>query len=179
MLAIELYAVGAAVLVDFESVREVREHAGAQLRILPGAADVTEGNGIDGRSAARGRASLAYCQLEVPAADDACVDDPELAVKDRLGKSLTPGSRTAQHPGRIDAKLRAGEFAVGVNDAAQRFDIGARSNFLGESASESIERFLRQTHSRSHGVTAELVDEPRMTGGDGVERIPNVDARDG
>ena len=30
-----------------------------------------------------------------------------------------------------------------------------------------------------HGVAAELVDEPWMTGGDAVERISNVDARDG
>src|SRR5882762_8239649 len=129
MLAIELHAVGAAVLVDLEAVREVRAHAGAQLRILRGAADVPEGNGIDGRSA-RSRASLAHRQLEMPAADDACVEDPELAVKYRFGKSLTPGSRAAQHPGRIDAQLRAGEFAVGVNDAAQRLDIGTRGNFL-------------------------------------------------
>src|SRR6266849_1789538 len=136
MLAIELHAVGAAILVDFEAVREVRAHTGAQLRILGDAADVTEGDGIDGRSALSG-ASLAHRQLEVPAADDACVEDPELAVKNRFGKSLTPGSRAAQHPGRIEAKLRAGEFAVGVKHAAQRFDIGTRGDFLGESSSES------------------------------------------
>src|ERR1700676_4493076 len=178
MLAIELHAVGAAILVDFEAVREVRAHAGAQLRILGDAADVTEGNGIDGRSA-RSRGSFAHRQFEVPAADDARVEDPELAVKNRFGKSLTPGSRDAQHPGRIDAKLSAGEFAVGVNDAAQRFDVGTRGDFLGESSSELIERSLRQTHAGGHGVAAELVDEPRMASGDAVERISNVDSRDG
>src|SRR5882724_11328278 len=104
MLAIELHAVGAAVLIDFEPVRKVRAHAGAQLRILRCAADVTEGNGIDGRCAARSSACLAYRQLEMPPADDAGIDDPELAVENRLGKSLTPGSRAAQHPRRIDAK---------------------------------------------------------------------------
>src|ERR1700730_14369009 len=178
MLAIELHAVGAAVLVDLEAVRELRAHAGAQLRILRGAADVTEGDGIDGRSALS-PGSPAHRQLEMPAADDACVEAPELAVKNRFGKSLTPGSRAAQHPGRIDAKLRAGEFAVGVNDAAQRFDIGARGAFPGARSSELIEPSLRQAHARGHGVAAEFVDEPRMTGGDAVERISNVDAGDG
>src|SRR5882672_8084878 len=163
MLAIELNAAKAAVLVDLEAVRELRAHAGAQLRVLRGAADVTEGDGIDGRSALS-RASLAHRQLQVPAADDACVEDPELAVKNRFGKSLTPGSRAAQHPGRIDAKLRAGEFAVGMNDAAHRLDIGARGDFLCERSTESIERPLRQAHARSHGVAAEFVEEPRMTG---------------
>src|SRR5882757_10829713 len=179
MLAIELYAVGAAVLVYFQAVRKVRTHAGAQLRILHGAADVTEGNGIDGQAAALGRAALAHRQLEVPAADDTRVEDLELAVKHRFGKPLTPGSRAAQHAGRVYAKLRAREFAVGVNHPAQRFAIGACRDFLGESRSESIERFLRQAHARGHGVAAELVDEPRVAGGDAIERIPNVDAWDG
>src|ERR1019366_1801689 len=100
--------------------RESRAHAGAQLRILRGAADVAEGNGIDGRPAACKRTSLAYRQLEMPPADDACIEDPKLAVKNRLGKSLTPGSRAAQHPGRVDTEIRAGEIAAGMDDAAHR-----------------------------------------------------------
>src|SRR5450631_3400283 len=108
MLAVELHAVGAAVLIDFEAIREVRARARAHLRILRSATDVTEDNGIDGRAAKRSRTCPAHRQLEVPAADDARLEDLELAVKDRFRKSLTPGSRAAQHPGRIHAKFRAG-----------------------------------------------------------------------
>src|SRR5205807_7204504 len=110
MLAIELHAGGSAVLVDLEPVREVRAHAGAQLHILGSAADVGKGNGIDRRAAGRRRAGLAHRQLEMPAADDASLENPELAIEDRFGKSLAPRPGLAQQAGGIEAKVPAREL---------------------------------------------------------------------
>src|SRR5260370_16251288 len=78
MLAIELHAVGAPVLVDFEAVREVRARARAQLRILRGAADVTEGNAIDRPPPARHPAPFPHLQPHMPAPDNTTPPDPPL-----------------------------------------------------------------------------------------------------
>src|SRR5271154_4922167 len=113
MLAIQLHALAAAVLVDLEAVREpdrgaaARLRAAAKLRILAGSAHVPEDDGIE-----RIGASRAQLQVQVPAADDSGIDDLEIAVEHRFRKTLPPRARIAQDSSRLQGQFGAPQFAI-------------------------------------------------------------------
>ena len=77
MLAVQLHPLDAAVVVDLEAIGELYARSVANLRILGSAADVTEGNGLD----RIGAAGSFEPHFQMPAADDPCLDDVEVAVE--------------------------------------------------------------------------------------------------
>src|SRR5450755_1179198 len=98
MLAIQLHALAASVIVDLEAIGEINTRAVAQSRILRVAADVAEGDRLD-RIAARDAVEQ---HLQVLAAHNPRIEDLEGAVKYRFRKTLSPRARVAQRTGRVE-----------------------------------------------------------------------------
>src|SRR5258708_5515138 len=158
MLAIQLHAFAAPVVVDLEPIGELYPRAAAQQRILGGTANVTEGDRLD-RIGIR-RFEL---HLQVLVAHDPRIDDLEISVEYGLGKTLTPRSGAAQYPGSVERKFGGREHAVRVNHAGERFSVGARGNFGRESRSERRPVPSSQAHTAGPAVAADLPNEaPRM-----------------
>src|ERR1700756_4804886 len=128
MLAIQLHAFAAPVVVDFEAIGEPYARAAAQQRILGGAADVAKGDRLD-RIGVR-RLELHF-QMFVT--HDPRLDDLEVSVEYGLGKTLTPRSGAAQHPGGVEREFGGRERTVRVDHAGERFSVGARGNLGCES----------------------------------------------
>src|SRR3974390_3494671 len=106
VLAIQLNALGAAVVVDLESIGKSYRLSAAQARIFVRSADIAERDRVEGiRAGVRGLEP----HLHMPAADNSCVHHRELAVKNRLWKALAPRARAAQRPGGCQAQLIAAE----------------------------------------------------------------------
>src|SRR6266436_2518320 len=137
VLAVQLHALDTAVLIDFEPIGELYFRSAAQLRILPGAAKIAEGDRLD-RFAVR---TIAHSELhfKMLATDDARVDDPEIPVENGLRKTLAPGAGAAQNARGVEGKLGYVERAVRVNHAGERFVVGTRSDLRRESRSERRE----------------------------------------
>ena len=140
VLTIHLQPLEPAILIDLQPVGELDVRAGAQFRMLRGAAHIAESDRLDRIAAVRGK-----LHFQMPAAHDARVHDLEIAVEYRLGKSLSPGTGAAQHPRRVQRQLGAAQRAVRMNHALQRLAVGAHGyvrattgvNFLvGEEAFE-------------------------------------------
>src|SRR5260370_23391950 len=161
VLAVQLHALDAAVLIDFEPIRELYPRAAAQLRILGGAAQVAKGDRLDRIALPTiGRSELHFQML---AANDPRIDNLEVSVEYGLRRTLTPRAGAAQHPGGVEGELGRRECAIRVNHAGKRFAVGACGNLGRESGSERHQASLRQAHPRPHRVAAEFVDEAPVT----------------
>src|SRR5882672_6487692 len=108
------------------------------------------------------------------AADHASIDDIEVSVENRLGKSLAPRTAAAQDARGLHAQFGVLQFAVRVDDAGERFGVGTRGDFGGESRSKSIEIRFRERHARGHRVPAKFADEAWVPRGDTVQRVADV-----
>src|SRR6185437_11853602 len=109
MLAVQLHALDAPVVVDLQAIGEVYARTPADPGVFRRAADVAEGNGLDGlagrraRRAARsggaarsGRAARTHqLHFQMLAGEDARVQDLKIPVEQRLRKALSPGAGAA------------------------------------------------------------------------------------
>src|SRR3984957_7364510 len=175
MLAVELHALDAAVLVHLETIGELHAGTAAQLRVFGGPSHIAKGDRLDGIVRAFGNLELHF---QVLAADDPGVEDLEITVEHGLRKALPPGAGAAQHARSVEAELGSRERAVRMNYAGERFVVAARGDLGRESGAERRQFSLRQAYARRHGVAAKFVDETGVMGRDAVEGIANIDARD-
>src|ERR1700722_5125396 len=103
MLAIQLNAFNAPVVVDLEAICDLYLGAAAHLRILRRTANVSKGDGLDGIGGIAARRLQLHFQMF--AANDPRVDDAEISVEHRLRKALSPGARPPKHARRVERKL--------------------------------------------------------------------------
>ena len=115
----------------------------------------------------------------MPLAHYPLVHDLELAVKGRFRESLPPRALRGDELGVPNREIRAGELAVGHDDAGEIPFADARRHGVVEGVAESGQVVAPQRETRRRGVAAELAHEAGMQGravGDGVA---NVQPRNG
>src|SRR5690242_15361508 len=137
------------------------------------AADLVEGNGIEGAAGPR----ELQPQFEVSVPDHAGAADGEHAIETRLGEGLSPGAAGTQRMRRIERDLLDGQLTIGLDGIARAAPRGPRGDFLIEGTREEVEPVALEGEARRHGVPAEFRDELRMARIDAREHVPNVDAR--
>src|SRR5450432_2405186 len=160
MLAVELDALHAVVLVDLKTIGQAHPRAAANGAGLRAAANVAKGNRIDRLAARRG----AHLELQVLLADDAGIQDIEFPVEHRLGKSLAPGTCGAQGKRRADRELPSLKLAIREHPALQLVDIGSFGNLRGKGAAKPWQILAREREARRHCVAAKLDQQSGMAG---------------
>src|ERR1700736_4163163 len=133
MLAVQLHPFGPSVLVNLEPIGKLYPRAALHLRILRDATNVAKGDRFErivrpARAEAQPVLGSLELHFQVPAPDDARIDDPESAVGHGLRKALSPGPGAAQYAGSVERKLGIIERAVRLNHAGERLAIAPRCN---------------------------------------------------
>src|SRR5262245_51423197 len=163
MLDDELQPPDAEVFVHLQAIGHLRASAG-QVH-LPIQA-VAECDCIE--SFATGKRS--HAQLEMPLADDPGVDQLKGTIKGGLGECLSPRTCGAQFHRGHESELVRREFTIGLYDSLC-CRVQPAIHLARKSLSELLELSVPKSHSSGHGVTAEPIQQSRMTCRHRVEHI--------
>ena len=145
----------------------------AHARVRPELRINIEGDGIEHLGAASG----AQQHLQVALTHQPLLHQLKLAMEQRLWEVLPPGAGFAQRCRHIQGQLGNLKLPVRQQPPGQVCRLQLAPHLGIKSRSKGRKIHLAQRHAGRHGVAAKLADQLRMPGRNGVQRVPDMQAR--